>query len=200
MAGLVWERTQVEVAATQPGQAEITGEFVFTNAGSVPVRIRSVQTSCSCTTAAWDRTAVEPGGQGKIRMTFDVGRRQGRRATRVVVETDQRGAAPVELLFVVNIPVPVQIEPRLLLWTAEEPRTPKQVRVELAGQPPARVVGVVCDNPAFRVSEERQAGDRRMTITVAPPEGPGPAKGRLEVRLDPPLTDAMMGAVILLVR
>ncbi len=49
----------------------VTHEFKFTNTGSVPMIITNVQASCGCTTPAWTREPIAPGGEGFIKATYN---------------------------------------------------------------------------------------------------------------------------------
>ncbi len=49
----------------------VTHEFKFTNKGKVPLIITNVQASCGCTTPAWTRDPVPPGGEGYIKATYN---------------------------------------------------------------------------------------------------------------------------------
>ena len=49
----------------------VTHEFKFTNSGSVPMIITNVQASCGCTTPAWTKEPIAPGGEGFIKATYN---------------------------------------------------------------------------------------------------------------------------------
>src|SRR5690349_3592189 len=55
----------------------VVHEFVFTNNSSRPVKILKVQASCGCTTPAWSKEIVKPGGQGFIQARYDPKGRPG---------------------------------------------------------------------------------------------------------------------------
>jgi hypothetical protein len=48
-----------------------TFSFEFTNTGSEPIVIQSVQPSCGCTTPGWTKEPVEPGKKGYIQATYN---------------------------------------------------------------------------------------------------------------------------------
>ena len=50
---------------------KVTYEFKFTNTGKSPLIITNAQASCGCTTPEWPKTPLQPGGAGKIRVTFN---------------------------------------------------------------------------------------------------------------------------------
>ena len=49
----------------------VTHEFKFTNSGKTPLIITNVQASCGCTTPAWTKDPVPPGGEGYIKATYN---------------------------------------------------------------------------------------------------------------------------------
>lgn len=44
--------------------------FTYKNETDIPIFIREVVTSCSCTTTEWTKKPVKPGESGKIKVTF----------------------------------------------------------------------------------------------------------------------------------
>jgi len=53
-----------------PQGKPVTHEFTFTNNGKVPMVITNVQASCGCTTPAWSKEPILPGGTGFIKATY----------------------------------------------------------------------------------------------------------------------------------
>ncbi len=49
----------------------VTHEFTFTNSGKTPLVITNVQASCGCTTPAWSKDPIPPGGKGFIKATYN---------------------------------------------------------------------------------------------------------------------------------
>ncbi|MCF6361572.1 MAG: DUF1573 domain-containing protein [Cyclobacteriaceae bacterium] len=52
-------------------------DFVFKNTGTEPIKILDVEASCGCTTPAWTKVEVAPGGNGFIKASFDPINRPG---------------------------------------------------------------------------------------------------------------------------
>ncbi len=50
--------------------------YPFTNTGNAPLVILSVETSCGCTKATFDKKPVLPGGSGQITITYDPKRQE----------------------------------------------------------------------------------------------------------------------------
>ena len=64
---------------------KITYEFVFKNAGNLPLVINRVQTSCGCTSPKWTKTPIEPGKSGSIIATYNPAGRKGVFSTTITV-------------------------------------------------------------------------------------------------------------------
>ncbi|MEY2526324.1 MAG: hypothetical protein QOE73_1095, partial [Verrucomicrobiota bacterium] len=86
-AELKWEQTQIELHPAV-GDKEAVGHFKYKNTGDKPVRIKSVKSSCGCTTAQTQKDQVGPGESGEITATFKIGDRTGTQVKSVSVETD----------------------------------------------------------------------------------------------------------------
>ncbi|MBS3807233.1 MAG: DUF1573 domain-containing protein, partial [Bacteroidales bacterium] len=67
---------------------KVTHSFTFVNQGGEPLIINRVKANCGCTTPAWTREPVKPGGKGFVRATFDPRRRPGTFNKSVVVHTN----------------------------------------------------------------------------------------------------------------
>ncbi len=55
----------------------VTHIFKFKNYGSAPLIISKAETSCGCTVSEFSNEPVGPGGEGKIKVTFDSNGRPG---------------------------------------------------------------------------------------------------------------------------
>jgi len=56
----------------------VTCIFSFTNTGSVPLVINRVSASCGCTSPAWSKVPVIPGGEGFVKATYNPKNRPGK--------------------------------------------------------------------------------------------------------------------------
>lgn len=52
-------------------------EFTFKNTGSEPLYVKDARASCGCTTPAWTKDPIAPGGEGKILVQFNSNGRAG---------------------------------------------------------------------------------------------------------------------------
>lgn len=62
--------------------------FRFTNTGDAPLRVLAVRPGCGCTTPAWTRDPLPPGGTGTITVVYDSANRPGPFRKDIVVTTD----------------------------------------------------------------------------------------------------------------
>jgi Protein of unknown function (DUF1573) len=70
MAAFEWNNASYDFGKIKQG-VPVTHEFTFTNSGSTPLVITNVQASCGCTTPAWSKEPIPPGGQGFIKATYN---------------------------------------------------------------------------------------------------------------------------------
>lgn len=59
--------------------------FKFKNTGRVPLVISQVTGSCGCTVPEYSKNAVEPGGNGEIKVTFDSNGKSGMESKTVTI-------------------------------------------------------------------------------------------------------------------
>ncbi len=143
-AQVSWDQRQVELR-TEPGAERIERSFAFMNQSERMLTIRSVKSSCGCTTTKLDKTAYAPGESGQIGVTFTLGDRKGPQVKKVVVRTDDPQTPVTTLTLNVEIPKLVEFSPRLLLWRADEPREAKTLDVQLNSAEAIEVIGVEMD-------------------------------------------------------
>ncbi len=62
---------QTQELGTLLWQTPRTVNFSFTNKSTSAIHIKNVRTDCGCTKADWPKTGIEPGGTGKISVTYD---------------------------------------------------------------------------------------------------------------------------------
>jgi hypothetical protein len=65
-----WTSTTHQFGKISKGKP-VTHEFSFINTGDIPLVISSVQASCGCTVTAYTRDAIEPGGSGYVKATYN---------------------------------------------------------------------------------------------------------------------------------
>lgn len=90
MAVFGWESATHDFGKIKQG-VPVTHEFTFTNTGKTPLVITNVQASCGCTTPAWSKDPIPPGGQGFIKATFNAASMGGFNKTVTVMANVEGG-------------------------------------------------------------------------------------------------------------
>lgn len=67
----------------------VSCEFKFTNAGTTPLLIQDIRTTCGCTTPSYTKDPVLPGGEGIIKVTYSTKGRVGTIDKKVTVFTNE---------------------------------------------------------------------------------------------------------------
>jgi len=179
-AELQFRQTKLVLPAAV-GQEELRGGFDFRNAGTVPVTITNLTTSCGCTTAALERKTYDPGESGTIIATFSAGERSGHQSKTIVVQTNEPKDNVYELTVEADIPPVIVVDPRLLVWNRGVPTDPQVVKVTYAG------------GKTYRLASAVDASGRFVAEIVTTPGQNAP-----EIRIKPVRTDEGVLGVMLL--
>ncbi len=65
-------------------------EFKFKNAGSTPLILQNVLTTCGCTVPDWPKDPILPSAEGVIRVVFDSKARIGRQNKLITIRSNSR--------------------------------------------------------------------------------------------------------------
>lgn len=68
-----WSTTQHDFGNITKG-VPVSHEFEFTNTGSEPLIVTSVNASCGCTVTNFSKDPIAPGANGYVKATFDAGK------------------------------------------------------------------------------------------------------------------------------
>jgi hypothetical protein len=115
---LAWVTKRIEQRA-EFGQERTEAVFKFHNAGSQPVTITAVESSCGCTTARIVKTLYAAGDTGEIRALFDFGERTGPQQKVLTVHTNDSQVA-TQLVLYVEIPEAIALNQTVLHWERDE--------------------------------------------------------------------------------
>lgn len=148
LASLKWEQTQVELHP-KPGEATAVGSFKYKNEGNETIHIKSVHTSCGCTTAERKKDDIAPGESGEITATFKIGSSTGTATKTVQVETDDPSAPIMVLTLRAIIPQMVEIQPTFLYWENSEAPKVKLIKVKTAKELQVQKLNVTSSSPVF---------------------------------------------------
>jgi hypothetical protein len=165
-AELKWEQTQLELHPAL-GDKEAVGHFKYKNTGNTPIHIKSVHSSCGCTTAQTQKDQVAPGDSGEITATFNIGDRTGTQVKSVTVETDDRVHATTVLTLKAVIPQMLEVQPPLVYWQGGEAPNAKTVSVKAGKDFPVKEIKVTPVSADFQVKVNK-VGNGEFKIDVQP--------------------------------
>src|SRR6266702_1823391 len=167
-AELKWEQTTIELRPT-PAAKQAIGHFKYQNMGDKSVHLKSVRTSCGCTTAKTQKDQVPPGEKGEITATFTIGDRTGTQVKTVTVETDDPANPKTVLTLRTIIPQQLEITPTFVFWKQGEKPDPKTITVKVGKEFTVNHIKVTSSSPDFQTKVE-EAGKGEFKIDVQPKE------------------------------
>jgi hypothetical protein len=180
-AALEWKTTDLQLAA-QPGQQAMSLTFPFRNAGDRPVRILSLDPSCSCMSATPDKAVCAPGESGEIRVELALTGYAGRVRRSVAVATDAADGKFAELTLTVEIPELIVITPRFLFWRVGAESDEKVAEVVVTDPKTTSLDRVECANPRFHAQlSPGLSGVFRLTVKPTDTRQPEEAMIHLNV-------------------
>ena len=191
-AGLQWEKP-IQSFDRSPEDRHVTATFAFRNTGSAPVTIKSVKTSCGCTSARLAKKTFAPGESGEIAAKFTFRKKAGVQRTLVTVKTDDT-PEPAVLDIRVMLREGVTVTPSLLFWRVGEPAAAKGVQLTANGQP-VRVNSVSSTNPRLAASLETVKAGEQYVINVKPDDTSQKESGEVRVATDFPPDDPRTYAI-----
>ncbi len=164
-AGLAWKQPIQEFQCT-PEQKSVEARFAFKNTGAAPVTIKSMKSSCGCTTARLDKKTYAPGETGEVVANYSFRGQTGALRKIVTITTDD-GAQPIVLDIRVFRHEPFEVKPSLVYWRTGDAGEAKSVQL-LANNYPVRVKSVTSSNPRVSASLQAVKEGEQYTVTVKP--------------------------------
>ena len=184
-AQLKWDTVEQTLKA-KPGDREIVATYRFTNAGTTPITIDNVHTSCGCTTAALTKNDYAPGESGQIVARMDIGSRTGHQEKSILVTTKQDPKTPTVLRLIADIPQPVVMKPTFVMWALGESPKSKTIDIKVTDGFPAKLLKVDSDNPDIKVEVSEIQPGVELEVKVTPKDTSRPETATLLVRTDYP--------------
>ena len=166
-AGLVWETHDFTYRAA-PDDEKVLAVFRFKNAGTQPVTIRDVKTTCGCLSRKLEKQAYEPAEEGKLEVEFRFGSRVGKQTKKAIVYTDEPQGSPHTLRLLVDIPELVKVWPKFVYWGTGEPMTPKKVTVQFEHDTAVHITGVKPANASIFTEVEVIQPGKKYEVAIAP--------------------------------
>ncbi len=198
-SALAWETLVFDrVAALGASSEDFT--FHFRNAGTAPVRIVAVQTSCGCTTAALTKEVYAPGEGGDLRVTYRFGGQVGAQEKTVTVTTSDAPDAPTVLVLHVQIPELFTISPRLLWWSVGDAPAEKQADVAINPAVKAAVTLAAAPDPVITARLVARPDGHGFVLTIRPASTKEVLRARVDLRIAPEGLPPQLVSVYALVR
>jgi hypothetical protein len=169
-----------------PEDKEIWAHYAFQNTGSTPVTIKTLRSSCGCTTAHLDKKNYAPGENGEVLLHFVFGDRKGPLRKTVTVTTDDKTAEPVVLNLLINIHDPVTLTPALVYWRTGEPAMSKSVQFTAEASQKVHIKSVTSSNPRLVAKLETTKPGEQYAISVAPADTAQKESAEISVQTDFP--------------
>lgn len=166
-AGLVLDKDPLELFP-KPEDEEIEGTFTFTNKGDKPVRVTQLESSCSCLEASLDKAVYAPGEKGTGKARFKVSSFTGKNEKVLHIYTDDPETPDVVMTAIIDIPVIVSVEPRLVEWVIGEKPEPKEFVVKMTGPDPIHLTQVKSTRESVTASFKEITPGREYRIIVTP--------------------------------
>lgn len=185
-AGLVLDQDPLELFPKAEDE-EIEGTFTFTNKGDRVMRVTGLESSCSCLEATVDKAIYQPGEKGKGRAKFKVSSFTGRHEKVLHIYTNLPDTPDVVLTAVIEIPVVVSVEPKLIEWVAGGKPEAREFVVRMTGKDPIRILQVESTRPQVSAAFKEITAGREYRITVTPSATTDIILGAVMIRTDSPI-------------
>lgn len=184
-AELQWEKP-VQHYQRVPEDKAIEARYAFRNTGSTPVTIKSLRSSCGCTTAKLEKKTYAPGEQGEVAVRFTFGDRKGNYLKGITVTTDDKSAEPVVLKLFVDIRDPITLNPALVFWRTGEAPVPKTVQIAMDAETRVRIKSVASSNPSFTAILQNAPPGTPSAVAITPVNTAQKATAEITVQTDFP--------------
>ena len=149
----------VEEKAWNAGEVElgsvIEHNFLFTNSGDSPVKIKDVLPQCGCTVPKYPPT-IAPGETASVRLQINTKTlHSGKNSKTTTVLTDAPGAERVILQVRMQLFTPLEFLPKSMIYLRTRPGRERIERVlARPHRPKMKIVGVTSSNPNIKASLE----------------------------------------------
>ncbi len=178
MAGLSFPEPVVHLSAF-PGQKSVTATFPFTNETSEAIEIRTIKSSCGCTTPKLSKTTYAPEESGEIQAIFEIGERTGLQRKALAVQYRDRALEPQMLVLEVNIQQPVDFSKTILLWE-ENNQEPQTIDITVIQEAPLEIVTIQSDSPHYSAEVKTIKPGKQFQLTITP-HSPSPGKATFTI-------------------
>ncbi len=184
-AQLKWDHAVQEFHRV-PEDKEIWAHYTFQNTTAAPVTIKSLHSSCGCTTAHLEKKTYAPNETGEVLLHFIFGDRKGFFRKTVTVTTDDKTAEPLVLVLLIDIHDPVTLAPALVFWKTGEPAAAKSAQFTAEASQPVHIKSVTSSNPRLTAKLDTTKPGEAYAISVLPADTTQKESAEISVQTDFP--------------
>lgn len=178
-AELAWDTRVVEHTAAL-GEENVKLAFAFANTTTRTITITDVETSCGCTAATLAKKTYAPGERGRLDVIFDAKGTAGPQQKTIYVRTDDAPES-IALTLRVNVPVWLEIAPRLLWWKTGEKPAAKEALITVTEPARIKLTAATVDSEAFTARLLPRADGRTTQLLVTPAAVTAPSTATITV-------------------
>ena len=178
--------TEVPVIEVKPApdQDEVDVTFKFRNKGSKPVKILSLESSCSCLSSELDKAVYAAGEEGVGKAKFKIGSFVGRHEKLLTVHTDDSAQQEWDITFILDIPAVVDIQPKTLQWWIGDEPAEKSTKVIFTGAEPLKITNITATRENVDFTWKEVVAGREYLVTVKPHSTKEVTLGALKIETD----------------
>ena len=129
--------------------------------------MKSITTSCGCTTASLDKKVYQPGEAGEIVAVYKFPFQHGALRKLVTVVTDDHPKEPAILDIRVFVHEPFEVKPALVYWRTGAAPEAKTVQL-LADGYPVHVKSVTSSNPRITATLQTVKAGEEYSVAIKP--------------------------------
>lgn len=168
----------------KPEDETITVSFTFKNEGTKPVKVLSLESTCSCLSSSMDKAVYEPGEMGTGKAEFKISSFVGKHEKSVMVTTDDPEQPEWNIPFILDVPAVVEITPNNVQWWLNEEATAKDITVKMTGADPMKLTKITATRENVEFSFKEITPGREYRVTVKPKQTLDVMIGALKLETD----------------
>jgi len=164
-AQLQFESTELELHGL-PNDTTLSGAYRFTNIGETDITVKTIKTTCGCTTTGLDKKTYAPGESGEISATIKV--REGVNEKQIIVTTDEPSKKTTTLIIRGIVPRYVDIDPPYVKWKVGDTAKRKKLRLKFLTDDDINITSVTANKDGFEYELLTLEAGRRYELLVTP--------------------------------
>ena len=185
-AGLTFDVNPLELHPKAEAE-EVEATFTFRNTSDKPIRVLDIESSCSCLEATIDKAIYAPGEKGTGKAVFKISSFVGRHEKSLHLHTDDTTEPDKVLKTVIDIPIVIEVEPRMLQWVLDEEPVAKEFTIKMVGPDPINITSVTTTREIMTFETKEITPGREYRIAVKPSTTADIAIGALKITTDSPI-------------